>query len=319
MLALSRIKATIFRGSYLLVALFLLLSPNADAASAKDFAKCREILNKNASWLLGKADKAKEKYDKKVQLLVSRHATERPDPGEEERLSGIVDDLIARSDQADFRRVLVDDPYRDVQNVENTPDFVCWNAADVKRIFKSNLQRYEENLDEFVTEISDRLEIENLGPDEGLVAILFYAKGAAQDVRINRLKAIGGSIHFGPVNNGDYFRILKVKAGDYRWHMVQNRTTWGAYNAYLKGSKHDFTVEAGKLNYTGAFTFQTDWWYMYRTGVANRMSVVLSLIESRYPGLLETIPFNDGLDADNRFVEFYLQEKRASQAEDDSA
>ena len=304
----------------LFVVLSFLICHDAAALSENDFAKCQKMFAKNATWLEKRAAKSKRGFDKSVRDMISKAAADRPDPYlEAVRLSSIVDQVLVRSGQEEHQQALVDGPIDDVRKLENSPTLVCWSSSEVKRLFQNNLDRYRQNLKQTREEIQDRLDIENIGENEGLVAILFYAEGAAQQVDIDRLGGIGGGIQFGPVSNRDYFRILKVKAGRYRWHSVRNQYGWLTSTAHMRGFKHDFTVEAGKLNYVGVLTYTGNLYDSFRTDLVDRTSVILSLIDNHYPGLLQTIELNNGLDGDNRFIEFYKRERDASLSGDDDS
>lgn len=306
--------------TFLVITVSSLFTHIAFAESDKEFAKCQKMLRNNASWLVEKADKASLAYDRKVADLILRQVADHPEHEQEKaRLTLIIDKLVARYEPQEYRRVLIDEAAEEALNVENSAEFTCYQQAAVRRSFKSNLERYKNNLDAIEDAIVERLDIESLGPDEGLVVILFYARGYAQNININRLGAIGGSIHFGPVSKGDYFRVLKVKAGSYRWHSIWNKTWLGRYTAYLKHGKYDFEVEAGKLNLTGAFVYTADFSRRYSINVLDRTSVVLSLLEDRYAELLTEIEIADGLHSDTRFVEFYLREKQAVQDGEEGA
>lgn len=304
----------------LIVGLSLVFCQPAAALPENEFVKCQEMFAKNAARLTAKAGKAKRNFDQDVREMISRAAANQPDPNlEEVRLASIVDQLLARSGQQEHQEALIDGPTEDVLNIENDPTLVCWSSSNVKRLFKQNFDRYERNLEDIRVEIRDRLNIESIGPNEGLVAILFYAEGEAQQVDIDRLGAIGGSIQFGPVTDRDYFRILKVKAGRYRWHSIRNRYGRMTSTAHMRGFKYDFTVEAGKLNYVGVVTYTGNLYDVFKTNMVDRTSVILSLIDSRYPGMLQTIDLSNGLDGDNRFIEFYKRERDASQSGDDDS
>ena len=140
--------------------------------------------------------------------------SETPDPvTERERITGIIDRLMARFNLDEYRRLLVDEPIEQSLNVVNDENFRCPTERWVNISFRNNLEKYETRIKEIEEGVRDRLDLETLGPDEGLVVISFYAHGYAQNVEINRLGAIGGGISFGPVNNNEYFRVLKVKLG----------------------------------------------------------------------------------------------------------
>ncbi len=232
----------------------------------------------------------------------------------------IVDKLVTHYELPEYQRVLIDEAAEEVLTIENDDLFRCPHKANVNRGFKRNLERYGDRLDEIENAVEERLDLENIGPNEGLVVILFYASGYAQNVLINRLGAIGGNIHFGPVENREYFRVLKVRAGNYRWHSVWNKHWLGGRTTlYVKHSNLDFTVEAGKLNYTGVFMFSNKVWRRWRADLRDRASVVLSLLEDRYPELLNDVEISNAVDSDDRFIDFYLREKMSTQSKDDGA
>jgi len=302
----------------LFIALLLVRSDPAEASSDKDFEKCQEMLQKQSSWLIDRADEADLAHNSRVESQVSKHVSDQPNAKQERvRISTILDRLILNYRQDEYRAILIDKATEQVLAAKNSDDFKCWEQAAVKRTFRNNLDRYERSLEELEEAIDERLGLEFLKRDEGLVVILFYARGNAQRVIINRLGAIGGGITFGPVSNGDYFRVVKAKAGSYRWHSVTNKSVGSRMTAHLKQSKLDFNVEAGKLNYVGAFLYSKESFNRYRVDVYDRASVLLSLLEDRYPELLDTIELRNGLNSENRFIEFYFREKGASQTADD--
>ena len=73
-----------------------------------------------------------------------------------------------------------------------------------------------------------------------------------------------------------------------------------------------FEVEAGKLNYAGVFIYEMSG-FNWASGTLNdRLTVVLTVMEQRFPELLEQYEVANGLFPDDRFVQFYLQEKQQS-------
>ena len=286
----------------------------------KDFAKCQEMARKYSTWLLEKADKAELSHRKEIDEMLAKQVKGHSDvEGETSRLLKVIDRLTSKLNQDEYRRALVDGATENVLTAENDDDFQCWKANNVRKAFRKNLERYEESLKEIERVTKERLGIENLRSDEGLVVILFYARGRAERVIIDRMGALGGGITFGPVWDGDYFRVLKAKAGTYRWHSVTNKFFRSRVISHLKKSELDFTVEAGKLNYVGAFLYRTEGFFRYRTEVFDRASVLLSLLEDQYPELLDSIELRNGLNSENRFIQFYLNEKRAIRSGDDGA
>ena len=294
--------------------------PTFGAESEKDFAKCQKMLAKFAASIVEKGARAKQKHDQKVTDRILRHAAGYDDPAAEEaRMRRVIEKLVELYDLPEYQRVFIDEAAEEVLTFENDEKFRCPRRANVSSGFRRNVERYTDRLAEVEDAIDERLELENIGPNEGLVVILFYSSGYAQNVHINRLGAIGGDIHFGPVDNREYFRVLKVKAGEYRWHSIWNKLWRGRMTLFVKHSNLDFTVEAGKLNYTGVFMFSNKVWRHWRASMRDRTSVVLSLLEDRYPELLRQVELNNAVDGDNRFIDFYFREKLAALPEKDGA
>ena len=317
---MHRVRTTRVWAGCLLFALTVFAGRATAAESAEDFAKCQKMAIERTSWLERKANKAQREHSEKVDAMVAKHVARRPGVEDEAaRIRTIIDKLVMRYDDDEYFRVLIREAIDEMLAAENDENFQCWNKHAVKRAFNRNLDRYERHLGEIRDAIKERLDIEVLKPDEGLVVVLFYARGYAQNVTIDRRGAVGGGIRFGPVRDGDYFRVLKVKAGKYRWHSVRNKFILGSLTAHLKKSNYEFTVEPGKLNYTGAFVYETGVFRGYTANVMDRASVVLSLLEDRYPELLDEIEIHNALNADNRFIEFYRTEKAAIATEDNGA
>ena len=315
-----RTRTAVLSRTCLLIALSLPFGGVADAASEKEFAKCQKMLGKFASWHQQKADKATHAYDRKVIALISGQAAGQPEAElEEARLEAIIDKLVARYELDYYRRTLVDDAVQAVENAQNSENFSCPEKWAFRHGLNSYLERYKNRLEEVEDAVRDRLDIENLGPDEGLAVISFFAHGHAGNININRLGAIGGNIDFGPIVDDEYFRVIRVQAGNYRWHSIWKRTWDGKTTLHLKRSKFDFSIEAGKLNYTGLFIYRAPWIKGPHANVYDRTAVVITLLEQRYPELLDKFELTNGLDLDNRFIEFYQRAKEAAEVEDDSA
>ena len=294
------------------------LLPAEAALSAGEFAKCQAMMEEQSDWLIAKGDKADADFDRKVDALIEKYASKQGDPEAARlRMRRAVDRVIAFNDRAGYRTDNIEGPTVRLGDTENSEDFRCWKKGNLRRAFKNSALDYEFYLEQLEEAVRERIGLEDLAPDEGLVVVLFYARGRAEKVRIDRLGSLTGGIVFGPVLSSDYFRVVKAKAGTYRWHSITNRFGDYWYKTFMKRAKLDFEVEAGKLNYVGAFLYEGNMFGGYRMDVFDRASVLLSLLEERYPDLLDGIEFRNGLNSENRFIDFYLRERRVLQAEND--
>ena len=290
------------------------------AEPSKESVKCQNMTVKYTSKYLKQAEKATRAHDRAVNKLIAKHIAKQSvsqQPADE--LTEAIQKLVARYRPDEYKRVLIEEPVEEATTIEDGKEFRCRTISALNGRFPPNLRRYEDRLEEIESAVRERLEIETLDSDEGLVVISFYAHGFAQDIIINRLGSIGGGIKFGPIINDEYFRVLKVKAGTYEWHQIKNRNFFGRTTLHMKRADLNFTVEAGKLNYTGLFIYRSQWFKGRHANIHDRIAVVLTLLEQRYPELLDDYEISNGLNPDDRFIDFYLQEKQASKSEIDGA
>lgn len=286
------------------------------ALSDEDFAKCMELAVSETNRLVDRADKADAAFRKKLDKKLDRFAARQPDyDAARSRMAKITDRLIESLELADYRHKWIEKEAELLLATENKDDFSCWPRRAVRRWLDRFLDAYTAQLDYIGDAVAERVDLEELDQDEGLVAILFRSKGNLDTVYINRLGHIGGGISFDPPRNSDYFRVIKAKAGTYRWDRVTTYMMLGRGTAHMKRAKLDFEVEPGKLNYIGALSFDMTFHGMYGFDVYDRASVLLSLLESRYPELLEDMQMHNGLNDEDLFIDFYFREKQLAAME----
>jgi hypothetical protein len=303
------------RSSLFLLFVFWALGPGiAQAGPTDTYLKCQKSRAPIADKHEKRANKILAKHDAKLIELFSKALSDVPDgPESRAALRRGADNVLAQHPIADAREQLVDhllDRLRnpgDPENLED-PEFKCPRKSDTKRWSRDSLDTYEQVLGEARDDVKNRLSFETMADDEGLAIIAFYAFGYAETVRINRLGAMTGSFDFGPVNNGEYFKVVKLKAGDYRWEKITQKF-WGmGYYFTLDHRELRFSVAPGKLNYTGAFVFDASGQYA-RISLNDRTAIVLTMLEQRYPDLLERFEITNSLVPEDRFINFYLNEK----------
>ena len=276
--------------------------------SDKDFARCLQLYRQQADWLESKADQALQQHRDDVADRIDAFVNKR---GGDAGMRDVVERLIATHGPEDLRRRFVTDPVERLRGTRNEAGFECLHRTVVRRDVQHKLMRYEMGLDELGDVAEDRLALEDLQADEGLVAVYFHADGFAQNVVIDRLDGAGGNIGFGPILDGDYFRVFRAKAGRYRWDSVWYDFNFGNTRSEFDDAEQEFDVVAGRINYTGLFRYKVLSNRSFAISVRDRASMVVTWLEQRYPELLNSYPLHDGLNGDNRFFDFYLAEKAA--------
>ena len=267
------------------------------------YQKCVQSLEKSAAVHRERTSKARAKHERKVTQFLNKSV----DPSSLEKA---------------IERIRI---WRDVEQAENTyidkiigdidelispdgPAFTCLDRGRLLKVYQGNESAYAEVLEQVEKDIEQRLDIESLGPDEGLVIISYDATEPLTYVRINRRHTLGGNIEFSPLRAGQYYRVLKAKAGTYSWDHASR--DMGSYRRDYDLGRFDltFTVKPGVINYAGTFQIEMDRRRYYSVAVNDRLVIALHMLESRYPDLMWNYEIVNGLFPDDRFVEFYLRE-----------
>ncbi len=290
--------------------------PTIGAADDSDYDQCLADARAVADRILQDAADVEDRHQNELDGIVRRFQRRESD-GESGRdvIDAIIQHQTERSSIDRARQELIDDWVARVLDVGDPEDkdFQCRESRYLGSR-SGSVARYRMELESLREDIAGRLDLELLDDDEGLVVIAFYSFGPASSISINRLGALTGGIEFGPVNNDEYFQVLRVKAGEYRWERIRQEFGISRYFYDLGHRDLTFTVEPGKLNYTGVFTFRPRG-TTARSSLNDRTSIVLLILEQRYPNLLERFEIANGLVPDDRFIDYYLAEERRQRAE----
>ena len=290
-----------------------LFAVNASAEPSKKYLKCQRLIQGVANGHLKGARKVEARHRAKVRNMLAPFDTQGTEDGDiASSIQEAVGRIVARYDTDSYRHYYgqgtVDEMMGELG--PDGPDFRCSRQSTYRYTSRTRLQAYGNRLEQIREEIGSRLAVESLSKNEGLAVIAFQAVGNAERIHINRLGTIGGNIEFGPVKDSEYFRIYKVPAGRYRWDRVTRSSIFGKYRYDWGSNNLDFEVVAGKLNITGYFVFDDN--IHYATGrLQHRPGLVTWMLEQRYPDLLERFEIANGLVPDEKFVEYYLQQKNA--------
>lgn len=282
----------------------------AGGAAADDFADCQRLLQKTADKHLDEANDIRRKHEKSLKKQFDKFLDRYGDIVDRESLDASIQAIHERHEIDKVRQEYVDGVVATLRTFEKPEDeaFNCPSKGTLRYRSENWNKNYEYQLELLRQAISDRLEMETMEEDEGLAIIAFYAIGLAQEIRINRRGSILGNVQFGPVTDGEYFRIMKLKAGTYFWDRISRDTIIGTfYHDYSKRG-FEFHVEPGKLNYTGVFVYDSDG-QRARGSHNDRTAIVITMLEQRYPELLDRFELVNGLVPDDPFIDYYLEEK----------
>lgn len=299
-----------YRESLTLALVLLCASGAAHAEPSRAYLKCQEKLENSASVHLERTNKIRDKHERRMAELLGQ-VSSRLDADDAETLRAAVDRIREWRDVEQARATYVEKIVRDVANLvsPDVPGFKCLDHGRVLKVYMGNQLAYEKVLDHVERDVIERIDLENLAPDEGLVIISYNATEPMTNVRINRLNSIGDSIEFKPLRAGQYFRVAKAKTGTYAWENASSDYGDGYYGFPLGHLDLEFVVKPGSINYVGTFLLESNASKRYSASLNDRLVIALYMLEDRYPELMGRYEIANGLYPDDRFTEFYLQEK----------
>ena len=299
-----------YRESLTLALVLLCAGGAAHAEPSRAYLKCQEKLENSASVHLERTNKIREKHERRMAELLGQ-ASSRLDADDAETLRAAVDRIREWRDVEQARETYVEKIVRDVANLVNpdVPGYKCLDHGRVLKVYMGNQLAYEKVLEHVERDVVERIDLENLAPDEGLVIISYNATEPMTNVRINRLNSIGDSLEFKPLRAGQYYRVAKARAGTYAWENASSDYGDGYYGFPLDHLDLEFVVKPGSINYVGTFLLESSAAKRYSASLNDRLVIALYMLEDRYPELMGRYEIANGLYPDDRFTEFYLQER----------
>lgn len=290
---------------------YVLLPANAIAA---DPAKCQRETSSLAAEHVEKAEKLLERLDRDRSRLIDKHLESRDvSSAQRASLRSALERVVTERETQAYRKTYIDKVVTDLALVGDPANEhgLCDQIHRLEEYSDDSLRRLRNGFEGFVEATRNRIALEDLDDDEGLVAIAAYSFGIAGEIELNRRGALTGNLTIGPLNNEEFFEVRKLKAGEYNWEKVANRLSNDSIQIFdLSNDDLIFSVQPGVLNYTGVFVFDQSGLYG-RVSLNDRAAIVLTILEQRYPELLERHNVHNGLVETDTFIDFYLAEKRA--------
>jgi dipeptidyl aminopeptidase/acylaminoacyl peptidase len=152
-------------------------------------------------------------------------------------------------------------------------------------------------------------EVPALGPDEGLLAIVFDADFYIDSARFERVDRAFSSGFIPRLPAGRTTELYVVPAGTYRWTKITFARGWHSYR-YIDLSKereYRFEVKPGVLGYVGDAVFRAPPGKLVSVHVANRSLPLLDWLADKHPALLARYGFAYGGMFPDPFPDFYRE------------
>ena len=184
----------------------------------------------------------------------------------------------------------------------------CPTESRVRSAYDSNLATYENLLEEVRNVAENRLDANAMRSGEGLWLAVIKSDSFIQSAKITRRGSLVGSQTLWNIEPGSYVRLVSLKEGVYGWKDLQ----WGSgpFKRWidLTGDDKLFEIKRGKLNYAGVLDVRSGG-QGYYIELRDRLTVVVSLLEERMPDLLEDFEVANGLNPNDQFIDFYIEQR----------
>lgn len=183
----------------------------------------------------------------------------------------------------------------------------CEDPDLVEEKTENKLEWIEGKFQSLLNATEERVELEDLDDDEGLVLVAAYANSYGE------LKIKGRDDLKFNVSSYPYIKLHKLTAGQYQYFKLQRKQWDNSVHYYnFEDDNLTFDVEAGKVNFSGVFMFkefnQTGWGELF-----DRASMLLTILESDYPIIARKYDWNNGVTDFDTFINFYRQEMASKQ------
>ncbi|MBL8297145.1 MAG: S9 family peptidase [Rhodanobacteraceae bacterium] len=139
-----------------------------------------------------------------------------------------------------------------------------------------------------------------LSEGEGWIAVIVDNSAHISSLRLDGPGLLGDDL-VKNLGDGRNVRVVRAKAGKYRWSMMTRRD---GYLSLKRDAQFEFTVEAGKLNYPGNFVVESVGFNSVRYYRSNRASQTMMGLDLAFKGLREKYPWRNDLPSPDPFTEF---------------
>ncbi len=146
-----------------------------------------------------------------------------------------------------------------------------------------------------------------LDDGEGWLAVLIDNDADLSSVRFDGPGLFGDGL-VKDLGDGRNVRVLRAKAGKYRWSMLNRPSQYinqaGMYFNVPRNAQFEFTVEAGKLNYPGNFIVRTTGLRSLVFYRSNHALQAMMGLDHTFPGLRGKYPWRNDFSAPDPFEAF---------------
>ncbi len=284
-----------------------LLFPNTGVTDTSESGVCMAQINREAARHRDYVMRELARFEQTLSELKTDIDSMAADSAEPERLAASLRAIVEAAKPQDPIDEFVDYPVTIVEelygSISSRSD--CPSDLRVSGYFVAFKRAFDEALLSPAYEVELRLAVEDMQADEGLVIVSFTTNFQFDDLVAKRIGGFG-EVRVRPKRSGEYHVLVAAKPGTYRWERAGQRSTY----LDLRRENFTFTVEAGRINYVGMLQlrkFEGSGFTYYQL---DRPAYVLTKIEDRMAEMLDRFPLANGIDPDDIYTDFYVEQRR---------
>lgn len=153
-----------------------------------------------------------------------------------------------------------------------------------------------------------RFNLTDLKEDEGLAIIFIESTPNVLSVSFKRDARRADPIEVNTFGLDKYFRVVKLKAGEYSWHSAK-RNNRGGYTVFsFEDHNLKFFIQPGKLNFIGGLKFDTHG-NRYAVEQMDRVANSIKEVIKYYPEFSSGENWVNTLVPEDNFLNFYIAQK----------
>lgn len=193
----------------------------------------------------------------------------------------------------------------------------CHKFTRLKNIAKNRTKTVEKLLDKTISDIDQRIDLEDLDSDEGLAFFTVHVGGYAEVITVVSVGHTQPDIELGPFVANQLIELRKVEKGRYafdkvEWAGMQGNSVITNYYDF-SDEKYEFSISPGVINFTGVFEFNKVNGKGY-SDYSDKTSILIQILQDRYPLIAKKYGWYNSVQPNDPYIDFYRAQVKEKEA-----
>lgn len=193
----------------------------------------------------------------------------------------------------------------------------CHKFTQLKNIAKNRTKTVEKLLEKTISDIEQRIDLEDLDSDEGLAFFTIHLGGYAEVITVVSSGHTHPDIELGPFVDNQLVELRKVERGRYAFDKVEwagmkgNSVITNYYD--FSDEKYEFNISPGVINFTGVFEFNRVNGRGY-SDYSDKTSILIQVLQDRYPLIAKKYGWYNSVQPKDPYIDFYRAQVKEKEA-----